>query len=122
MPNPGINPWKAGLSGTCPRCGEAPVFAGFLKLADRCDACGLDYTRFNTADGPAFFAMSFVGILVGFAALLVEVAYAPPVWVHMLIWLPLILILSLVLLRPLKGVMVALQYRHNALDSHSDEP
>ena len=118
--NPGVNPWKAGLSGRCPRCGEAHIFAGFLRLADRCEACGLDLARLNAADGPAFFAMSFVGIFVGFAALIVEVAYAPPVWLHMLVWLPLIVVLCLVLLRPLKGIMVALQYRHNALDSHRE--
>jgi uncharacterized protein (DUF983 family) len=106
--------------GRCPRCGEATIFAGFLQLTDRCEACGLELAPFNAADGPAFFAMSFVGIVVGFAALLVEVAYAPPVWVHALIWLPVILILCLGLLRPIKGVMVALQYRHNARDSHVD--
>jgi uncharacterized protein (DUF983 family) len=98
------------------------MFAGFLKLTDRCEACGLDFGPFNTADGPAFFAMSFVGIFVGFAALIVEVAYAWPVWVHMLVWLPLIVVLCLVLLRPIKGIMVAQQYRHNALDTHRDTP
>ena len=116
--NPGVNPWKAGLAGRCPRCGEAPIFAGFLKLGDRCEACGLDLARLNAADGPAFFAMSFVGIFVGFAALIVEVAYAPPVWVHMMIWLPLIVVLCLLLLRPIKGVMVAMQHRHAAHDVH----
>jgi uncharacterized protein (DUF983 family) len=72
----------------------------------------------NTADGPAFFAMSVVGIFVGFAALFVEVAYSPPVWAHLLIWLPLIGILSVLLLRPIKGVMVAQMYKHRAYDSH----
>ena len=92
------------------------MFAGFLRLEDRCDSCRLELARYNAADGPAFFAMSFVGIFVGFAALFVEVAYAPPVWVHLLIWLPLILVLSLALLRPLKGLLVAQAYHHRAAD------
>ena len=117
----GANPWKAGLGGRCPRCGEGRLFAGFLRLEDRCDACALELAPLNTADGPAFFAMSFVGILVGFAALIVEVAYAPPVWAHMAVWLPLIVALSLILLRPIKGVMVALQYRHRAAEARNED-
>lgn len=113
---PGVGLWKAGLQGRCPRCGEGRLFQGFLKLEPVCDSCGLELERFNAADGPAFFAMSFVGVFVGFAALFVEVAYAPPVWVHMLIWLPTIAVLSLVLLRPLKGLMVGQTFRHRAAD------
>ena len=118
---PGANPWKAGLGGRCPRCGEGRLFAGYLRLEDRCDACALDLGELNAADGPAFFAMSLVGILIGFAALIVEVAYSHPVWAHLLIWLPLIVILCLALLRPIKGVMVALQYRHRAGEARNDD-
>ena len=113
---PEANLWKAGLGGRCPRCGEGRLFQGFLKLQDHCDSCGLELARYNAADGPAFFAMSFVGIFVGFAALFVEVAYAPPVWVHLLIWLPTIAVLSLLLLRPLKGLLVAQAFKHRAAD------
>ena len=115
------DPWKAGLGGRCPRCGEGRLFAGFLRLEDRCDVCGLELSHLNTADGPAFFAMSFVGILVGFAALFVEVAYSPPVWLHMLIWLPLIVVFCLALLRPIKGVMAGLQYRHRAAEARNED-
>lgn len=118
---PGVSPWSAGLKGRCPRCGEGRLFAGFLKLQDRCDSCGLRLSEYNAADGPAFFAMSIVGIFVGFAALFVEVAYSPPVWVHLLIWLPAIAVLSLLLLRPLKGIMVALTYRHRAFEAKGDD-
>ena len=97
------------------------MFAGFLRLEPACGVCGLDLAALNAADGPAFFAMSFVGIFVGFAALIVEVAYSPPVWLHMIIWLPLIVVLCLLLLRPIKGVMVALQYRHGAREAHHED-
>ncbi|MDP8916858.1 MAG: DUF983 domain-containing protein [Pseudomonadota bacterium] len=114
MAGPSI--WSTGLRGRCPRCGEGRLFAGFLRLERRCDSCGLELERFNAADGPAFFAMSLVGVFVGFAALFVEVAYQPPVWVHLLIWLPVIAIMSLALLRPLKGLLVAQAFHHRAAD------
>ena len=117
----GANPWKAGLGGRCPRCGEGRLFAGFLRLEDRCDVCALELAPLNAADGPAFFAMSFVGIAVGFAALIVEVVYRPPIWVQLVIWPPVILLLSLALLRPIKGVMVALQYRHRAAEVRNED-
>ena len=117
----GASIWKAGLAGRCPRCGEGRLFAGFLRLEDRCDSCGLQLSQINAADGPAFFAMSAVGIIVAFAALFVEVALQWPVWLHLLVWFPLIALLSLVLLRPIKGVMVALTYRHRGGQAHSDE-
>ena len=97
------------------------MFAGFLRLEDRCDVCGLELSSLNAADGPAFFAMSFVGIVVGFAALIVEIAYRPPIWVQLVMWPPVILVLSLVLLRPIKGVMVALQYRHRAAEVRNED-
>jgi uncharacterized protein (DUF983 family) len=116
-----VSPWKAGLSGRCPRCGEGRLFRSFLGLEDRCGSCGLQLSQLNAADGPAFFAMSVVGVFVGFAALFAEVAYQPPVWVHLLVWLPLIGILSVLLLRPIKGVMVAFTFRHRGAETHSDE-
>jgi uncharacterized protein (DUF983 family) len=97
------------------------LFASYLRLEERCDVCALDLSELNAADGPAFFAMSFVGILIGFAALIVEVAYQPPVLVHLMIWLPLIVVLCLGLLRPIKGVMVALQYRHRAGEARNED-
>ena len=116
----GASIWKAGLAGRCPRCGEGRLFRSFLGLEDRCDSCGLPLSQLNAADGPAFFAMSVVGILVGFAALFVEVIYSPAVWVHLLIWFPTIAVLCLALLRPIKGVMVALTYRHRGFEAGDD--
>lgn len=107
-----VSPWAAGLSCRCPRCGEGPLFAGYLTLRDRCPQCGLDYSFADPADGPAFFVMSIVGLFVTGGALIVEIFFAPPYWVHAILWLPLAIVLTLVLLRPLKATLIALQYVH----------
>src|SRR5687768_6650193 len=107
-------PIRRGLLGRCPRCGDGALFAGFLKVAPRCGRCGLDFSFADAADGPAFFVMSFSGFLVVFLALAVEVLFQPPYWLHALIWLPLILVTTILPLRPVKGVLIALQYHHRA--------
>jgi uncharacterized protein (DUF983 family) len=109
-------PIMRGLGGRCPRCGEGRLFKGFLALAPRCERCGLDYSFADSADGPAFFVMFISGFVVVFAALGVEVLYQPPFWVHAMLWLPLILITTLLPLRPMKGLLVALQYHHKAAE------
>jgi uncharacterized protein (DUF983 family) len=107
-------PIVTGLLGRCPRCGKGHLFTGFLSLNPRCEECGLDFAFADTGDGPAFFVMSFVGIVVVGLALWVEFAYSPPIWLHLVLWFTLTAVLSLGLVRPLKGVMVALQYHHKA--------
>jgi uncharacterized protein (DUF983 family) len=105
---------RRGLAGRCPRCGQGALFAGFLKVAPRCESCGLDFAFADSADGPAFFVMSLAGFIVVCAALVVEVLYQPPYWLHALLWIPLILVATLLPLRPAKGLMLALQYHHKA--------
>ncbi len=113
-PQRAADPVKAGVLGRCPRCGGGKLFAGFLTVAPRCANCDLDYSFIDSGDGPAVFVILIVGFIVVGMALWVEVAYDPPLWVHFLLWLPLILGLALPLLRALKGLMIAMQYRHNA--------
>jgi uncharacterized protein (DUF983 family) len=108
------SPYTTGLTGRCPRCGEGKLFDGFLKVRPRCAACGLDFAFADSADGPAVFIMLIAGFAVLGAALYVEIAYEPPIWVHMMIWLPLAVIVCLALLRPMKGLAVALQYVNKA--------
>jgi uncharacterized protein (DUF983 family) len=123
--HPAPSPFVAGLSCRCPRCGKGKLFAGFLTLAPRCDVCGLDYSFADSADGPAFFVMSLSGFIVVGAALAVEILYSPPYWVHALLWGPLILITTLLPLRPAKGLLIALQFHHKAEPgrlSRSDAP
>ncbi|WCS25289.1 DUF983 domain-containing protein [Methylobacterium sp. NMS14P] len=107
-------PIPTGLRGRCPRCGEGHLFKGFLSLRPSCEACGLDYTHFDSADGPAFFVMSIVGLVVVGLALWLEITFEPPIWVHALVALTLSVGLSLILVRPLKGLLIALQFRNRA--------
>ena len=114
------SPLATGLSGRCPRCGQGKLFAGYLRLADSCGHCGLDYGFADSADGPAFFVMTLVGFLIVGLALAVEVAYQPPYWVHAALWLPLLLVSALVLLRLIKGVLIAQQYATKAAEGRLD--
>jgi uncharacterized protein (DUF983 family) len=104
----------AGLLGRCPRCGKGRLFQGFLTLRPRCESCDLDFSFVDSADGPAFFVMFFSGFIVTGSALAVEILYAPPYWVHALLWGPLILITAVLPLRPVKGLLIALQYHNKA--------
>jgi len=107
----------AGLSCACPRCGQGRLFAGFLKLQPRCERCGLDFGFADSGDGPAVFIMFLAGAIVVGAALATEILFQPPYWVHAALWLPLILLVTLGPLRPMKGLMIALQYHHQAAES-----
>jgi uncharacterized protein (DUF983 family) len=109
-------PIARGLRGRCPRCGQGKLFRGFLTLRERCDRCGLDYKFADAGDGPAVFVILIGGAIVVGAALVTEVVYQPPYWVHAALWLPLILIVTLVPLRLLKGLLIALQYHHKAAE------
>jgi len=80
---------EAALFGLCPRCGAKTLFAGPIKFADRCRACGLDYTKFNVGDGPAAFLTMIVGAIVVGLALTLQLSVEPPWWVHVLLWVPL---------------------------------
>ncbi|HEY0223809.1 MAG TPA: DUF983 domain-containing protein [Pseudolabrys sp.] len=117
-------PIGRGLRGRCPACGQGRLFQGFLTLRPACEHCGLDFRFADAGDGPAVFVILIGGSIVVFAALLTEVAYQPPYWVHAALWLPLILIVTLVPLRLVKGLLIALQYHHKAapgqLDTRSD--
>ncbi|WP_229428319.1 DUF983 domain-containing protein [Microvirga pudoricolor] len=108
------SPIVAGLTCRCPRCGKGRMFQGYLTLRPSCEACGLDFSFADAGDGPAFFVMSIVGIVVVGLALWVEFAFEPPIWLHLVLWFGLSAILSLALVRPSKGLLVALQYHHKA--------
>lgn len=105
---------RAGVFGLCPRCGKGRLFTGYLTVASRCSACGLDYSGFDAGDGPAVFVILIVGAVVTGGALLVEVNFQPPYWVHAAIWLPATAILTFVFLRLAKATLLILQYKHQA--------
>jgi uncharacterized protein (DUF983 family) len=108
------SPFATGLACRCPRCGEGPLFTGFLKTAKHCESCGLDLSFAEGTEGPAVFIILIVGFVIVGAAAVVEGLFHPPPFVHLLLWLPGVVILSLALMRPLKATMVALQYHHRA--------
>jgi uncharacterized protein (DUF983 family) len=109
-----VSPFAAGLGGRCPACGKGKLFRGFLALQPRCDHCGLDYSFADSGDGPAVFVILIGGFVVVGAALVAEILYQPPLWLHALLWGPLILVVTLAPLRLLKGLLIALQYHHKA--------
>jgi uncharacterized protein (DUF983 family) len=109
-----ISAVRVAVTGCCPACGKGKLFAGFLHIADSCEECGLDLRNADAGDGPAVFVILIVGFLIVGAALLFEVNYEPPLWLHAVIWPPLLLVLALGLLRMLKGGLVALQLRNDA--------
>ena len=118
---PPISPFSTGLAGRCPRCGDGKLFSGFLDLAPRCDVCGLDYGFADSGDGPAVFVTLFAGFLVLGAAMATQIVYEPPIWIHLLIFLPLTLIVCLGMLRPLKGFLIASQYTNKAAPGRLDK-
>ena len=118
--HPPLSPLRNGLACRCPRCGKGRLFEGFLTLRPACEACGLDFGFADSGDGPAVFVILFAGFVVVFAALLVEVMYQPPYWLHALLWGPLILLTTLAPLRPAKGLMIALQFHHKAAEGRFD--
>ena len=106
---------KRGFRGRCPRCGEGKLFRAFLKVADNCSVCELDFSPHRADDLPAYLVIIIVGHLVVPTALWIETNYSPPVWLHLLLWTPLILGGAILMLRPLKAGLIALQYKHNLL-------
>jgi len=116
------SPVDAALRGLCPRCGAPGLFAGFLRFAERCRACGLDYGSFNVGDGAAAFLILIVGAVVSICAILVELRWSPPLWLHLLLWIPLALGLTVVLLRLAKALLLVLEYKNAAREGRIVRP
>lgn len=114
------SPLGVALACRCPRCGQGPLFSGFLTTTPSCSCCGLDYGFIDAGDGPAVFVIFIVGFVVIGLAFWLELTVMPPMWVHMVLWIPLTLILSFGLLRPLKALLIALQYQHRAAEGRLD--
>ncbi|MBL8791399.1 MAG: DUF983 domain-containing protein [Rhizobiales bacterium] len=111
---PDLSPLKTGLAGTCPRCGRGRFFAGYLKVARSCPSCGLDFSFADAGDGAAWFVMLIACVLGVGSILGIEIAYSPEWWVHVLIAVPVLIIMPIILLRPMKGVLLAQQWKTNA--------
>lgn len=110
----------AGLKGLCPRCGSKTLFGGFLSFAPVCTVCGLDFAAFNVGDGPAAFLTLILGTIVVALAITVELTFHPPLWVHMLIWIPFTTIGVIGSLRLAKGALMAAEFRNAAREGRID--
>ena len=116
------SPIMAAVKGLCPRCGNRTLFAGMASFAPKCRACGLDFAAFNVGDGPAAFLIFIVGGIVVGLAIVTQVKFSPPWWVHVLLWVPLTCFLTIGLLRIGKGLLLALEYRHRAREGRIQGP
>ncbi|PZP56826.1 MAG: hypothetical protein DI586_02425 [Micavibrio aeruginosavorus] len=103
-------PLSRGFKGNCPSCGEGRIFESFLKVRHSCTHCGEELHHHRADDLPAYYVILIVGHIIVTAALSVEFKYHPSYWVHLAIWLPLTVTLSLLLLQPIKGAITALQW------------
>ena len=108
---------RTGWKGLCPRCGQGHMFKSWLKLADRCEACGLDYRFAAPDDGPAFFSLCIVAFPLIFFVVWLEVVFGPPFWVHLITSIPLLIGGTVLPLRPIKGWLVASQYVNKAQEA-----
>lgn len=107
---------KVTFTGCCPACGMGSLFASIIAMHDSCTSCGLAISKREQGDGPAFFALTIIGALATIGAALIEIIYTPPYWLHAFLWVPFIIIGSLVMLRFAKACMVGLQYQANPED------
>ena len=105
---------EAALFGLCPRCGKRTLFAGPIKFADRCQACALDFSKFNVGDGPAAFLTMIVGAVIVVLALTLQLSVEPPWWVHVLLWVPLTTLGVVGGLRLAKGALMWSEFRQKA--------
>ena len=115
---------KRGFQGRCPRCGEGRLFRAFLKVDNACSVCGQDFTSHRADDLPAYLVIVIVGHIMVPLALMIETEYAPPVALQLAIYLPLTFAASLLLLQPVKGAVIGLQWalRMHGFDEENPEP
>lgn len=114
---PPVSVLTAALLCRCPRCGEGRLYDGLLSIAPSCARCGLDLRAEDSGDGPTVFVVLILGAVTVGLAIAVEILFAPPLWLHAVLWTPLVVGGSILLLRPLKAGLIALQYRHRRLDA-----
>ena len=119
MGQPDVIP--AALFGLCPNCGQKTLFANVTRFSDKCRACGLDYSQYNVGDGPAAFLTLIVGGVILALALVVELNFNPPLWVHVLLWFPLTSAAVVGSLRFSKALLLILEHRNQAREGSIDD-
>lgn len=109
-----------GFMGRCPRCGKGRLFYNGLSIREQCPACDLNLKAHDVGDGPAVAATFFVGILALATALWFEFTYRPDMWVHFIVAVPVVGIGSYLFLRPLKGILISMQYRFRDVEQDDE--
>ncbi|GGE16074.1 membrane protein [Polymorphobacter glacialis] len=115
---PGPAPVANALRGRCPRCAQGKLFRTFIVFRPKCSACDLDYRAFNVGDGAATFLILIVGAIVTGLAMWLELTRSPAWYVHVALWVPLTIVLTVILMRVAKALLIALEYRHEARLGH----
>ncbi len=109
---PELSPLKTGMSCKCPRCGLGNLFRGILDVRPICDNCKLNLSSNDIGDGATVFVILILGALVVTLALWFEATMKPPIWVHLIVWVPVISVSSLLLLRPVKAILIGFHYKN----------
>ena len=118
---PPVSPYMVGMACKCPRCGQGPLFDGFLKLGECCNACSLDYAKADSGDGPAVFVIFIAGFFAVALAYIARYVWFAPMWAAFAISAGAVIVLCLALLRPLKATLIALQYANKAAEGRLEE-
>jgi len=112
--DPPVSILRAALTCRCPRCGRGRLFRNLLEVRDRCEICDLDLRECDTGDGAAVGVVLVLGAIIVALAFWVEFRFSPPLWVHAVLWPAVTIPLAILMMRPAKAALVALQYRHRA--------
>ncbi len=107
-----MSPARTGIKCRCPRCGQGAIYSGLLTVTNCCACCDLDLSPHDTGDGASVFVIFILGALIMPLALWLEVAFAPPIWLHLMIWLPIIMVLGIGFLRPVKATLIAIHFKN----------
>ncbi len=99
-----------GLKGQCPSCGDARLFGRFLKPVPHCPACGQDWSVQTADDLPAYLVVLVVGHLLAPFIVALNLHYDISTAVQMALWPSMALVMSMLLIQPVKGAVIALQW------------
>jgi uncharacterized protein (DUF983 family) len=111
---PRVSILQAALTCRCPRCGRGRLFHNLLEVRDRCEVCGLDLREHDAGDGAAVGVILVLGAMIVGLAFWVEFRFSPPLWVHAVLWPVVTIPLAILMMRPAKAALIALQFRHRA--------
>ncbi len=110
---------KRGALGRCPNCGEGRIFDGYLTVVPACDRCSAPLGRYPAADGPAFFTMIIVMLLLIPAIGFGWVLFRPEPVTFLVVLTAGVTLVTLVLLRIVKGAFIGYLWAKGEMDRGS---